>query len=401
MISEGGFLRPSQEYAFQQQVQDGGGVGDGAPASSPGSSQPQQRDRDRARPDRPNVTLTPVTIRMLQHARQVSGTSPTQYEYQGLKFTHTSVIAQVLSCSESIHGMRYNVEDGTDQAIMAQLFLSENEYGGKEALTEEQSKVQSGMYVKIVGRLTIRYESAASAVTGSDSGERTIIIHSIRPIIDHNEITCHSLDVIHHFVRQAAIASGKLIIKKPQIPPRQAMTGEEKEQPWSMQQQQQRQQQAAWQQVPQQQQMWSEPTGGMEQAAAATSAPSDYGQPMVPYQQPSGYGAPPPQVPAPHAPTGGWGAPQPYGQQPQSFFRPHPPPQRAPPPGQQIALPLLNEVEHYLRCSGQLQSETGVEFKHIVAAMNAPENIVQDALTDLCESGRAYTTIDDRHYKLT
>jgi replication factor A2 len=76
---------------------------------------------------------------------------------------------------------KFDVEDSTG-SMEVKLWVDS---GDDDVLAERRSACVAGKYVRIIGSLRVFNDS------------KHIIAHDMRPVVDHNEVTHHFLEVIH------------------------------------------------------------------------------------------------------------------------------------------------------------------------------------------------------------
>lgn len=162
----------------------GGGNGqfDGNAAFSGGGFMPSQAIQT-ADPsfspakNRDSQPLTPLTVKQINEAFQ-SSDDKTNFLIDGVDVNNVKLVGMMLNKTERVTDISFVIDDGTGR-IDCYRWVNE------AVDTREVGNVQDGMYVTVHGHLK------------GFQGKKQMMVYSIRPVIDHNEIAYHFADCIY------------------------------------------------------------------------------------------------------------------------------------------------------------------------------------------------------------
>ncbi|OLY80549.1 Replication factor A protein 2 [Smittium mucronatum] len=121
-------------------------------------------------------TLTPATIRMLLNVDISQPDNP--MEIDGVELKTVSIIGVVRNINSQTTMTQYTLEDGSG-SIDVKMWTNQ----GAE-LEDSQNMVVSGAYAKVVGDFRLF------------NNKRHILAHSIKPLVNFNEMSYHGLEAI-------------------------------------------------------------------------------------------------------------------------------------------------------------------------------------------------------------
>lgn len=165
---------------------DSGGGGFTGAGRSPNSSQTPYRGGGGGAPRKAydEQTLIPVTCKMILAASTTSsqdGTGDLALP-DGRPLHHVKLVGAVRSVENLSTNVSYEIEDGTG-LIEVKQWTNDNDSTAE--LEEKEMAARDAQYVRILG-----------AVKDYD-GKKTIVAHSIRKLVQGDQLTHHMLEVVH------------------------------------------------------------------------------------------------------------------------------------------------------------------------------------------------------------
>ncbi|KAI9257918.1 hypothetical protein BY458DRAFT_441058 [Sporodiniella umbellata] len=135
-----------------------------------------------ARKPMPEQTLRPVTIKQIKTADTQTGEGSCKVD--GADCTQITFIGIIRNIHTLQMNTVYTIEDGTG-SVDVRRWIEQNE---TEEESEDRHSLVADAYVRVYGRL------------GQFNGRTNVVAFTIRPIVDHNEITYHLLEAIHSHI---------------------------------------------------------------------------------------------------------------------------------------------------------------------------------------------------------
>ncbi|KAK3727821.1 hypothetical protein QZH41_008240 [Actinostola sp. cb2023] len=161
---------------------DGGYMQDNQFASPTASSQEKKRSNNKAQ------SIIPCTIKQLNSATYDQANDVFKLSYTNLM--QVTFVGVIRSAQESSTNIIYMINDMTGEDIMVKKWINENEESEEER--ERRSACRENTYVRVTGNLKSFKEDS-----------RSVIAFHLSPVTDFNQITHHTLEVIHaHLVLQ-------------------------------------------------------------------------------------------------------------------------------------------------------------------------------------------------------
>lgn len=156
---------------------------DGNAAFSGGGFMPSQTTQTAADPffsptkNRDSQPLTPLTVKQIREAFQ-SSDDKTNFLIDGVDVNNVKLVGMMLNKAERVTDVSFVIDDGTGR-IDCYRWVNE------AVDTREVGNVHDGMYVTVHGHLK------------GFQGKKQMMVYSIRPVTDHNEIAYHFADCIY------------------------------------------------------------------------------------------------------------------------------------------------------------------------------------------------------------
>ncbi|KAL2200574.1 hypothetical protein P885DRAFT_57445 [Corynascus similis CBS 632.67] len=179
MTSYGGYQRTG--YGTQG-GDDGGGFMSASQQGSQGGGGSGKKNFE-------NDTLRPVTIKQIIDWKEAFPNAEPAID--GLPTSQVTLIGQVRSAAQQAVNITFRIDDGTGQIDVKKWFDADK--------PDSMPHFDTNTYVRVYGLLQ------------SFNGKRHILAHSIRAIVDFNEVNCHLLEATYvhlALTRGAGVASG-------------------------------------------------------------------------------------------------------------------------------------------------------------------------------------------------
>ncbi|XP_031569193.1 replication protein A 32 kDa subunit-like [Actinia tenebrosa] len=182
MWNDGGFGGGYESMDTSGQFGGGGYMQDNQFASPTSSSQEKKRSSSKAQ------SVIPCTIKQLNSAIYDRANDVFKLPYTDL--IQVTFVGVIRSAQESSTNIVYTVNDMTGEDIVVKKWVNENEESDEER--ERRSACRENTYVQVTGNLKSFQENS-----------RSVIAFNLVPITDFNQLTHHTLEVVHaHLVLQ-------------------------------------------------------------------------------------------------------------------------------------------------------------------------------------------------------
>ncbi|KFK32630.1 hypothetical protein AALP_AA6G268400 [Arabis alpina] len=136
--------------------------------------------------------LVPVTVKQITEASQSSG-EKSGIVISGIELTNVSLVGLVCDKDVSkITEVRFSLDDGTGR-IDCKRWVNES------FDTREMEAVSDGTYVRLNGHLK------------TFNGKKQLLVFSVRPIMDFNEVTFHYIECIHFYTQNSGSQLGQQV----------------------------------------------------------------------------------------------------------------------------------------------------------------------------------------------
>lgn len=145
--------------------------------TSPNILSPEKKTRSAGQ----NQSVLPVTSAMIQAATASSDT----FLLEDKEISQVTFVGEIMEVVEAQTNVMYKVDDRTGPWIEVRKWLEEQE---TEAEIEKRSECREGIYVRVVGHLR------------SFKQQKSVIVFSIRPVLNFNEITSHLMETLHAYL---------------------------------------------------------------------------------------------------------------------------------------------------------------------------------------------------------
>ncbi|XP_059637317.1 replication protein A 32 kDa subunit B-like isoform X2 [Cornus florida] len=130
--------------------------------------------------NRDSQPLLPLTVKQISEAFQ-SSDDKSNFLIDGVDVNNVTLVGMVLNKAERVTDVSFAIDDGTGR-------IDCNRWVNEAVDTKEMEAILDGMYVRVHGHLK------------GFQGKRQLVVFSIRPVTDHNEIACHFVECIYvHF----------------------------------------------------------------------------------------------------------------------------------------------------------------------------------------------------------
>ncbi|VVB08890.1 unnamed protein product [Arabis nemorensis] len=136
--------------------------------------------------------LVPVTVKQITESSQ-SGGEKSGIVINGIELTNVSLVGLVCDKDVSkVTEVRFTLDDGTGR-IDCKRWLNES-FDGKE-----MEAVSDGTYARLNGHLK------------TFQGKKQLLVFSVRPIMDFNEVTFHYIECIHFYSQNSESQMGQQV----------------------------------------------------------------------------------------------------------------------------------------------------------------------------------------------
>ncbi|XP_052199446.1 replication protein A 32 kDa subunit B-like isoform X2 [Diospyros lotus] len=159
---------------------------DGNAAFSGGGFMPSQATQTAADPSfspaksRDTQPLLPLTVKQISEAFQ-SSDEKSNFLVDGVDVNNVTLVGMVCNKAERITDVSFVIDDGTGR-------IDCNRWVNEALDTKEMEGISNGMYVRVHGHLK------------GFQGKRQLVVFSIRPLTDYNEIAYHFFECVYvHF----------------------------------------------------------------------------------------------------------------------------------------------------------------------------------------------------------
>jgi len=157
--------------------QGSGGFGASSPPSANPSTPTSNQNSGRKAYD--EQTLIPVTIRMILASTPSSEGFALE---DGRPLHHVKFVAAVRDFENQSTNISYNLEDGTGLVEVKQ-WLDDNDCSAVVEMKEASAK--DGQYLRVIGQVK------------DYDGKKSVVAHSIRKLLNGDELTHHFLEVVY------------------------------------------------------------------------------------------------------------------------------------------------------------------------------------------------------------
>ncbi|KAA8522761.1 hypothetical protein F0562_009077 [Nyssa sinensis] len=124
--------------------------------------------------------LLPLTVKQISEAFQ-SSDDKSNFLIDGVDVNNVTLVGMVFNKAERVTDVSFVIDDGTGR-------IDCNRWVNEAIDTKEMEGILDGMYVRVHGHLK------------GFQGKRQLVVFSIRPVTDYNEIACHFVECIYvHF----------------------------------------------------------------------------------------------------------------------------------------------------------------------------------------------------------
>ncbi|XAR51168.1 hypothetical protein NMG60_11005723 [Bertholletia excelsa] len=130
--------------------------------------------------NRDTQPLLPLTVKQISEALQ-SSDEKTNFLIDGVDVNNVTLVGMVLNKAERVTDVSFIINDGSGR-------IDCNRWVNEAVDTKEMEGILDGMYVRVHGHLK------------GFQGKKQLVVFSIRPVTDYNEISYHFLECIYvHF----------------------------------------------------------------------------------------------------------------------------------------------------------------------------------------------------------
>uniref|UniRef100_A0A5B7AML7 Putative replication protein A subunit A isoform X1 n=1 Tax=Davidia involucrata TaxID=16924 RepID=A0A5B7AML7_DAVIN len=130
--------------------------------------------------NRDTQPLLPLTVKQIREAFQ-SSDDKSNFLIDGVDVNNVTLVGMVFNKAERVTDVSFVIDDGTGR-------IDCNRWVNEAVDTKEMEGILNGMYVRVHGHLK------------GFQGKRQLVVFSIRPVTDYNEIAYHFVECIHvHF----------------------------------------------------------------------------------------------------------------------------------------------------------------------------------------------------------
>ncbi|KAK4801218.1 hypothetical protein SAY86_021705 [Trapa natans] len=144
---------------------------------------------------RGNEGLVPVTVKQLSEAYQ-PGDEKSSFQIDGTDVTNVTLVGMVAQMVVRATDVSFSLDDGTGRVVCKR-------WTNDSFDSMEMDAIQDGIYVRVIGHLR------------NSHGGKQLVAFAVRPVLNFNEITFHSIDCIHHHFRKSRLKSEAPIQTKP------------------------------------------------------------------------------------------------------------------------------------------------------------------------------------------
>ncbi|KAF8084678.1 hypothetical protein N665_0707s0011 [Sinapis alba] len=156
------------------------------------SSQPSQPYDSSSSSSSTTKGLVPVTVKQINESSH-SGGEKSGIVINGIELTNVSLVGLVCEKDVSkVTEVRFTLDDGTGR-IDCKRWVNES------FDAREMESVQDGTYVRLNGHLKIF------------QGNKQLLVFSVRPIVDFNEVTFHYIECIHFYSKNSESQLGQQV----------------------------------------------------------------------------------------------------------------------------------------------------------------------------------------------
>ncbi|KAA8535599.1 hypothetical protein F0562_030602 [Nyssa sinensis] len=127
--------------------------------------------------NRDTQPLLPLTVKQISEAFQTSD-DKSNFLIDGVDVNNVTLVGMVFNKAERVTDVSFVIDDGTGRVDC-------NRWVNEAADSKEMEGILNGMYVRVHGHLK------------GFQGKRQLVVFSIRPVTDYNEIAYHFVECIH------------------------------------------------------------------------------------------------------------------------------------------------------------------------------------------------------------